>query len=134
MSTQRTRFMIIAAAVVAVSTVALFAQAPAPPPGGHHPPHADPGPNQRVGIHTGDHVSITLDGSKSSDPDPDDILTYVWTDQAGHVLNGDPDVPTAHVLINAAGSYTYTLTVTDPAGASNSNSLLVEVIVDTDPP
>src|SRR5882724_10834604 len=83
-----------------------------PPP--NHPPVADAGADQTVQATSQSGVSVRLDGSKSSDPDGD-TLTYAWTDQ-----NGNPVGSTAVVQLTLLpGSYTFTLTVTDPGKLSS---------------
>ena len=89
-------------------------------------PIADAGPDQ--GVFVGDLVS--LNGSLSQDPDVDP-LTFSWTlagpDGSVAVLIGEatafptftPDVP---------GTYTATLTVTDPFGATASDSIDVSAV------
>src|SRR5205085_10837127 len=89
-------------------------------------PIADAGPDQ--GVFVGDLVS--LNGSLSQDPDVDP-LTFSWTlagpDGSVAVLTGEttafpsfaPDVP---------GTYTAMLTVTDPFGATASDSVDVSAV------
>ncbi len=60
---------------------------------------------------------ITLDGSGSSDADPDTILTYVWTG-AGMQLRG----PTVTTPPLSPGVYTFSLTVTDDSGDPQTNT------------
>src|SRR5690349_4465219 len=78
------RLMFAVAATAAALTLgraSLFAQLPppAPPPGDstNNPPHADAGPNQKLGMYPGRFVTIKLDGTKSYDPDFD-VITYEW--------------------------------------------------------
>ncbi len=80
----------------------------------NHPPVADAGADQTVQATGQNGASVQLDGSKSSDPDGD-TLTYAWTDQ-----NGNPVGSTAVVQLTLLpGSYTFTLTVTDPGKLSS---------------
>ncbi len=71
-------------------------------------------------------AAIALDGSSSSDPDGD-VLTFHWTVAIGaqpvSVQNGS--APQASFTAAAVGTYTVTLTVTDPDGLSHSASLTV---------
>ena len=91
-----------------------------PPP--NHPPVADAGADQTVQATSQSGVSVRLDGSKSSDPDGD-TLTYAWTDQ-----NGNPVGSTAVVQLTLLpGSYTFTLTVTDPGKLSSQATTHVTV-------
>lgn len=89
-------------------------------------PVADAGEDQSVPAgHSGhpdtDTVSVTLDSSGASDPDGD-ILTYAWDDGQGHSstdANPEFELP--------VGSYTFTLTVTDPAGLTSSDTVTIAV-------
>jgi hypothetical protein len=66
-------------------------------------------------------VTVTLDGSVSSDPE-NDTLAYEWKE--GSVVVGT----TATLDLNvAAGTHLYTLKVTDPYGASSTDDVVVTV-------
>jgi alpha-tubulin suppressor-like RCC1 family protein len=100
----------------------------------NHAPIANAGSDQTVAVpHDGspatDTASVTLDGSASSDPDSDP-LTYVWTDQNSQVV-----ATTAIATLDLTpGNDTFTLTVTDPAGLTNSQSVHVTVNPEPDQP
>ena len=79
----------------------------------NHPPVANAGGNQVLHA-TAPATSVTLDGSLSSDPDGD-TLTFVWTE--GATVVGQAAV--VHPNLDL-GVHTFTLTVTDPAGLTNS--------------
>jgi len=82
-------------------------------------PLADAGPNQTV---EGPDI-VTLDGSGSSDPDGD-TLTYSWVLDGVEVATGaQPNVGPF-----AEGSYVFTLTVTDPSGATSSDSVALTIV------
>lgn len=71
---------------------------------------------------------VSLDGSKSNDPDGD-ALTFVWTDETGRMVG-----ITATVQVPVAlGTHTFTLMVTDAGGLSSTASTRVTVL-DTTPP
>lgn len=95
---------------------------------GNQTPVANGGPNKTVTVpHDGNATtktaSVSLDGSASSDPDGQS-LSYEWRDQNGSVVG------TAATLSRSLeqGSYSYTLKVTDPFGASANSTVLVQVL------
>jgi len=108
----------IGAQIGAVSSTTLpVANAPADCSGGaapNQPPVANAGPDQFVTLTEGQlSATVTLNGTGSSDADGS-IVTYTWS--------GSPD-PTdiaSPSLALVAGSYTFTLVVTDNEGASSA--------------
>ncbi len=79
-----------------------------PPPSTNQPPVADAGPDQTVN----EGVSITLDGSRSSDPDSD-ALAYSWASSTPRVtLTGQSPVFTAP-NVTSTTDITFTLAVFD---------------------
>ncbi len=80
------------------------------------PPVADAGPDQTVSRTQ----SVILDGTGSSDPDGDP-LTYTWK-QGGITI---ATTPTTTVGPFAVGIQVFTLTVSDPGGASSSDSVVI---------
>jgi PKD domain len=101
----------------------VFASQFANPKPKDQPPVARVAANQTVHATGPNGASVKLDGSASSDPDGDS-LTYAWTDE-----NGNP-IGTATAITDVIvplGAHTFTLTVTDPGGLSNSASTLVMV-------
>lgn len=89
----------------------------------NNPPVAFAGPNQTLECGS----QVTLDGSKSSDPDGD-ALTFQWT-LAGNVLGTNSTLS----LSLPMGTNVITLTVTDTCGASSQTNVSV-VLRDTTPP
>ena len=89
--------------------------------GGNDPPTADAGPDQTLEWEQG--LTVTLDGSGSSDPDGDP-LTYEWTDSDGDVVGTTAQVT---VSLSGLGDHTFTLTVTDPSGATDSDDVTITV-------
>lgn len=85
-------------------------------------PVADAGEDQEVEAGS----VVTLDGSESYDPDPDDYLTFYWevlTTPAGStasLINEDRDDP--QIYMDLEGSYEIQLTVSD--GALESTDLV----------
>jgi hypothetical protein len=86
----------------------------------NHPPVADAGPDQVVECAGPAGTVVTLDGSKSSDPDGD-LITYSWSGPFGTVTGPSP------VVTLPLGVSTITLTVTDARGASSSATVVVTV-------
>lgn len=86
-------------------------------------PTANAGPDQKFTSSTG--VNVALNGSGSSDPD-NDALQYVWTEGGQQIATG-----VSPVVFFAIGVHTVTLTVTDPYGASSSDTVVITVSVPT---
>jgi len=90
------------------------------------PPVADAGPDQTVEC-AGALTSVHLDGTGSTGP-AGQTLTYKWTE--GQTLLASTSTPTVAL---ADGAHVITLTVTDAAGLTSTDSVAVHV-VDTTPP
>jgi hypothetical protein len=102
--------------------------------GDNDPPTADAGANQTVDENT----IVTLEGSNSFDPD-DGIKSYQWEQIVGPVVTlSEPTIeqPTfAAPEISADGvSLTFELTVKDVGGLQSSDTAIVNVTGDNDPP
>lgn len=71
--------------------------------------------------------SITLDASSSTDPDSD-VLTFDWSQTSGMQvsLNND-DTSTASFNGDTAGTYVFEVSVSDPSGATATQSITVEI-------
>ncbi|MFT6734186.1 MAG: subtilisin-like proprotein convertase family protein/Zn-dependent metalloprotease [Polaribacter sp.] len=71
--------------------------------------------------------TATLDASSSSDPDGD-TLTYLWTQISGTSVTLS-NANTAQAIFNAdvSGSFAFQISVTDPSGATDNNSVNVTV-------
>jgi glucose/arabinose dehydrogenase len=72
-------------------------------------------------------LTVTFDGSKSSDPDPGDRITYDW-DLNGDGVFGDSTVaccPTS--TFTQPGSYTVSLRVRDISGQTDTDSMVITV-------
>ena len=93
----------------------------------NEPPVANAGPDQSFACRVSQE-QVTLDGSGSSDPDGD-ALTFEWF--AGDVSIGSG---VSLSLTLSAGSYLFTLRVTDSDGATAEDSVAVAVGLDTVPP
>jgi hypothetical protein len=101
----------------------------------NHPPIANAGNDQTVEEET----TVTLDGSSSYDPDPGDSIAYQWK-QTG----GSPNVSITNANKVQASFYapnilddtilTFQLTVTDSSGFSDTDTTVVNVQGDNDPP
>jgi photosystem II stability/assembly factor-like uncharacterized protein len=106
------------------SGVFVIQQEEAPPANGA--PHADAGPDQAVEATGPDGALVTLDGSGSTDPDGDP-LAFAWSWPTG---GAGGDRPAARLPL---GTTTVALTVSDPHGATGTDT--VEITVrDTTPP
>jgi glucose/arabinose dehydrogenase len=68
-------------------------------------------------------LTVAFDGSASSDPDGD-ALTYAW-DLDGDGAFDDAAAATAGFTYTQPGTYTATLRVTDPSGASGTSSVSI---------
>jgi uncharacterized protein YjiK len=100
----------------------------------NQPPIADAGPDQTVD----EGVTVTLDGSNSSDPD-DGISSYEWAHIIGPSITlSDPAAitPTFNAPdVDLDGeSLTFELTVTDNGGLQNTDTCIVNVIWVNIPP
>ncbi len=98
------------------------------------PPTADAGPDQTVEVG----VTVTLNGSNSTDPD-DGIGSYRWAQTGGPAVTlSDPTAVNPTFLapdVGAGGaSLTFSLTVTDQFGLQNSDTCVVNVSFDNTPP
>jgi PKD repeat protein len=69
-------------------------------------------------------LTVSFDGSGSSDPDPGDTLTYSW-DLDGDGTFGDAVLPTASKTYTTAAVYTVGLRVTDSRGATASTTTTI---------
>jgi glucose/arabinose dehydrogenase/PKD repeat protein len=69
-------------------------------------------------------LTVSFDGTASSDPDPGDSLTYSW-DLNGDGIFGDATTATTSFTYTQAGTYTVSLRVTDLAGASNTATTVI---------
>ncbi len=91
--------------------------------GANRPPVADAGPPQTVPADT----LVTLDGSASSDPDGDP-LAYLWTQTGGTPVSFTPGLSlTTFTAPASEGVLSFTLTITDPFGLSDSDITTVTV-------
>ncbi|MGD8932622.1 MAG: hypothetical protein PVI52_08625 [Chromatiales bacterium] len=91
------------------------------------PPEANAGSDQTLTLTDGQStVNVTLDGSGSSDADGS-VVGYTWTG------NPDPANIASPSLSLGVGSYTFTLVVTDDAGATSSSDTVQITINDAVP-
>jgi parallel beta-helix repeat protein len=88
------------------------------------PPVADAGEDQTVA----EDMLVTLDGSASIDENGIASYTWTFTDVTPQTLTGKN--PTYN--FTTPGTYIVTLTVTDPAGNTNSDTVTITVLLDTD--
>ena len=92
------------------------------------PPTADAGPDQVVECASPEGTTVTLDGSGSSDPGGNP-LTYDWRDEDGNQVGTTAVVD----VVLPLGTFTFTLTVDNGQGGTDSDSVDVTV-QDTTPP
>jgi len=114
-------------ALSGAATVTFSVNVNLPPP--NNTPVANAGPDQTVDENT----TITLDGSGSTDADPDDTLTYAWSQTSGPSVTLSSNIaqkPTfAAPTVTTDTNLTFSLVVTDNKGASSANdtvNILVE--------
>ena len=99
------------------------------------PPTADAGPDQNVDEET----TVTLDGSNSFDPD-DGIEFYQWKQIAGPSVSlsnpqaVQPTFTSPSVAASQSKSLKFELTVTDYGGLKDTDTTVVNVTGDNDPP
>ncbi|MEX1106039.1 MAG: PKD domain-containing protein [Ilumatobacteraceae bacterium] len=74
-------------------------------------------------------LTVAVDASASADPEGG-ALTYAWTFGPGETASGR----TASYTYPAAGTYTVSLTVTDPAGSTSTTTRTVTVVAPVDLP
>ena len=87
----------------------------------NNPPVANAGPDQTVDSQAGGSAIVHLDGRGSSDPE-DDALTFVWSEN-GTPLGSGPELD----VVLSEGSHVITLTVTDTAAHSASDTVTMTV-------
>jgi hypothetical protein len=101
----------------------------------NQPPEADAGPDQTVNPRQ----TVTLNGANSSDPDGDGLM-YLWEQTQGaavQVSDSAHPQPTFTAPDAAAGvqmMLTFKLTITDPGGLKDSDSVNITVKSDTNRP
>ena len=92
-------------------------------------PIADAGGNQNVSDVDGNgSEQVVLDGSGSNDSDGM-IQSYIWSKDGQQIASGANPTVTLDV-----GTYNITLTVTDNDGASNSDTVVINVITSNQNP
>jgi len=100
----------------------------------NEPPTADAGPDQTVE----ERLTITLDGSNSTDPD-DGIASYLWTQTAGPTVTlsdptaVQPSFTTPDVEPDGT-SLVFELSVTDSGGLRDTDTCIINVIWVNMPP
>jgi hypothetical protein len=101
----------------------------------NHPPIANAGNDQTVDEET----IVTLDGSSSYDPDSGDSITYQWEQTGGSPnvqLTGANEVQASFYAPNILDDtiLTFQLTVTDSSGSSDTDTAVLYLRGDNDPP
>ncbi len=94
----------------------------------NHPPEARiTGPTAPV--QPGENV--VLEGSASTDPDPDETLTYTWRQTDGTLVDLATEASRAAFTAPASGPLTFELRVRDKAGATDTASITVQIAAAT---
>lgn len=85
--------------------------------------------NAGAGQSVNEGVVVTLDGTASTDSDPADVLTYLWTAPSGISLSStrvsQPTFTAPEVTINT--DYSFTLVVNDGKGNSTADQVIIQV-------
>lgn len=92
----------------------------------NRPPVANAGSNQTIECTSPQGATVSLDGSKSFDPDGDRLI-YLWTGLFGTASGQNPTVTLP------LGTHTITLTVDDVMG-ERASATVTDKVVDTTPP
>ncbi|HKA85290.1 MAG TPA: PQQ-dependent sugar dehydrogenase [Acidimicrobiales bacterium] len=98
--------------------------------GANHPPTAAISANPTSGTAP---LTVGFDGSGSSDLDPADSLSYAWDLDGDGQFDDSTAVAPTHTY-TAAGTVTAGLRVSDPAGASDTQSVTVTIGAPNTPP
>ena len=101
-------------------------------PANNQPPVANAGPDQTIQLPTN---SVTLDGSKSNDPDGT-IASYSWINVSGPsvALMNNPNVASPVATGLEVGVYVFQLTVADNSGAIATDQVTITVLAAVAPP
>ena len=118
------------ALLLIVLMVGFACKAPVSPPASPPPPPPNSPPVAVAGgPYNTTSGTITVDGSKSSDPDAGDVLTFVWN--FGDGTTGD-SAKMSHTYQNN-GNYTVSLQVSDNHGAKNTATTTALVNIEVFP-
>src|SRR5262249_26263379 len=94
-------------------------------PGANNPPSAVASANPTSGTAP---LTVSFDGSASSDPDAGDTISYSW-DLNGDGVYGDSAAVSPSYTYTSAGTYTVRLKVTDSHGASTISAPITIAVV-----
>lgn len=96
---------------------------------GNRPPIANAGPDRTLGVGALGLAGFTLDGTASFDPNSDPLF-FQWYDANGTLVGSSSTV----AQFRGAGSYVFTLVVNDGNTGTGSDSVVINIIIDTTPP
>ncbi|MBI4867416.1 MAG: hypothetical protein HY816_10745 [Candidatus Wallbacteria bacterium] len=103
---------------------------------GNRPPTANAGADQAVFVGSTP-LTVRLDGSRSSDPDGQTPLSYVWTQLEGTNVSllPDPSTPTPSFTAPGVGNLRFSLVVRDKTGLrSTADEVIITVADGTNAP
>ena len=127
---RRTRALSRGQGVPAVLSEAIITLNPPPAVGGGGPSNQAPVANAGDSQTLPEGAVVSLDGTASTDPNAADIpnLTFAWSANPAVTLTGDNTSTPSFLAADGPAGFTFTLTVTDPAGLVGIATTTVTVL------